>query len=89
MNVAWCASRGAVMVTNDRGKRDRIIRQLLRQHRVNAVFVYNDLRREPPHVLARALLRAEAKIEQLASKRNGIISHRLTANGGLTPRSTS
>jgi hypothetical protein len=89
VNVPWCAKRGAVMVTNDRGKGDRVIRQLLQQHRAHAIFVYNDLRREDPHVLARALLRAEAKIEQLASKRNGIISHRLTENGNLTPRSKS
>ena len=77
------------MVTNDRGKGDRIIRHLLQQNRVHAIFVYDDLRRADPHVLARALLRAESKIEQLASKKRGIISHRLTENGSLTARSKS
>lgn len=89
MNVPWCARRGAVMVTNDRGKGDRIIRQLLQQHRVHAIFVYKELRRAELHVLARALLRAEPKIEQIAGKRTGLISHRLTENGNLTPRTKS
>jgi hypothetical protein len=89
VNVPWCAQRKAVMITNDRGRKQPMIRNLLTQHRVHAIFVYNDLRARPPHALARALLCAEPKIDQLAAQRNGLISHRLTENGGLTKRSRS
>lgn len=86
VNVAWCAHRGAVMITNDRGKKDRVILPLLEQHRVHAVFVYRDLRTEPPHVLARALLCAETAMDDLAARRSGLISHRLTPSGRLRRR---
>jgi hypothetical protein len=86
VNVEWCADRGAVMVTNDRGKKDRVILSLLERHRVHAVFVYRDLRTQPPHVLARALLCAEATLDDLAGRRSGLISHRLTPSGRLKRR---
>lgn len=89
VNVVWCAQRGAVMVTNDRGRKERIILPLLAEHRVHAVFVYNDLRADPPHALARALLCAEAAMHALAARKSGLISHRLTPNGKLTKRSKS
>ena len=59
VNVEWCKARAAVLVTNDRGRKERIILRLLSQHHVGAIFVYKDLRAAPPQALARALLNAE------------------------------
>lgn len=76
--------RGAVLVTNDRGKKDKTIFDHLAQHHVHAIFVYKDLRDGPEHLLALALLRAEDKMEQVAKKE--LLHHRLRAGGGLEKR---
>ena len=68
VNCAWCRENGAVLVTNDRGKKDKAIHDLLAQHRVHAIFVHNDLRDGPEHLLALALLRAEPNMDQKAMK---------------------
>jgi len=86
LNVAWCARQEAVMVTNDRGRRERVILPLLASHRVHAIFVYKDLRAEPSHKLARALLCAEEGMHDLAARRKGLISHKLTPGGKLVRR---
>ena len=54
INCAWCNTEGAVLVTNDRGKADKEIHNLLAQHRVHAIFVTNELRDGPEHLLALA-----------------------------------
>lgn len=86
INVEWCARRNAVLVTQDRGKKDRVILRLLDQHHVHAIFVYGDLRVAPPHELARALLSAERAIDDLATRKRGLVRHRLRSSGGLTRR---
>jgi hypothetical protein len=48
INCQWCESEGAVLVTNDRGKKDRTIFDSIAQHHVHAIFVHNDLRTRPP-----------------------------------------
>ena len=85
VNVEWCRTHGAVLITNDRGRKDPVILRLLREHKVGAVFVHRDLRRVPPHRLAYALLRAEPRLIDLASRKNPI-RHRLTPTGGLDAR---
>lgn len=83
-NCAWCGTRSAVLVTNDRGKSDKTIFDHLAQHQVHAIFVHNDLRFADEHVLARALLAAEARIDLIAAKR--LLRHRLRTGGGLEKR---
>jgi hypothetical protein len=84
-NVAWCAKEHRVLVTNDRGKKDRVILGLLNQHHVHALFVYKDLRAAPPHHLLRALLCAESALDQAAGNR-GLISARLKPTGKIDLR---
>jgi predicted nuclease of predicted toxin-antitoxin system len=81
-NVPWCAAQGRLLVTNDRGKKDRVILDLLNQHHVHALFVYNDLRSAAPHHLLRALLRAEDALDQAAGLR-GLIAGRLRPTGRI------
>jgi predicted nuclease of predicted toxin-antitoxin system len=83
-NCAWCRSHDSILVTNDRGKTDKSIHDLLAQHHVHAIFVHNDLRNGPEHHLARALLVAEADIEVKAAKH--LLHHRLRVKGGLEKR---
>jgi hypothetical protein len=84
VNCAWCQTNSAVLVTNDRGKKDKQIHDLLAQHHVHAIFVHNDLRNGPEHLLALALLRAEGRMDQIA--KNHLLHHRLRPAGGLEPR---
>ena len=84
-NCAWCQEHDAVLVTNDRGRADKTILTHLAQRRVHAIFVHNDLRDGPDHLLAKALLIAESKMEEKASKH--LLHHRLRIGGGLEKRS--
>jgi len=84
-NCQWCKGNGdAVLVTNDRGKKDREIRHLLAQHRVDAIFVFKNLRKAPARDLARAILCSEGKIDEV-SKGKSSLHHRLRPRGGLDP----
>jgi predicted nuclease of predicted toxin-antitoxin system len=83
-NCVWCSSNNAVLVTNDRGKTDKAIHNLLAQHHVHAIFIHNDLRNGPEHLLAKALLNAESDMETKAEKH--LLHHRLRINGGLVKR---
>jgi hypothetical protein len=84
VNCAWCKGTNSVLVTNDRGKKDKTIHDLLAQHHVHAIFVHNDLRNGPEHHLARSLLVAEADMEVRASQ--SLLHHRLRIGGGLEKR---
>jgi hypothetical protein len=84
VNCQWCQANGAVLVTNDAGKKDKTIHDLLAQHRVHAVFVPKELRDGPEHLLALALLKAENKMEQIARK--NLLHHQLRPGGGLEKR---
>ena len=53
--------------------------------RVHAIFVHPDLRSGPPHRLARAILNAEGKIDEVAGG-SKLIRHRLRVSGGLEKR---
>jgi hypothetical protein len=81
-NCSWCAENGAVLVTQDRGRKDRQIIDALAELHVHALFIYNDLRAAPAHHLAGALLVAESRIEREVQRRR----HRLTPAGGLRKR---
>jgi Domain of unknown function (DUF5615) len=83
-NCEWCKEHGAVLVTNDRGKENPVIRKALRKHGVAALFVYRDLRGAPPHRLAFALLKAEPAIDDLAKKKSPE-PRRLHASGTTRP----
>jgi predicted nuclease of predicted toxin-antitoxin system len=84
-NIRWCSETGRVLVTNDRGRRDRVILSLLNQHHVHALFVYNELRAAPPRDLLRALLCAESALDARAQQR-GLIADRLKRSGRLERR---
>ncbi len=85
-NCQWCKQNGnAVLVTNDRGKKDKTIFDHLAQHQVDAIFVHNDLRFAPTRKLAKALLNCEGKLDQLTAGK-GSIRHRLRPGGGLEKR---
>ena len=81
VNCEWCRTNRSVLVTNDRGKKDKEIHNLLVQHRVHAIFVTNELRDGPEHLLALALLKAEHKMEQTAHRH--LLHHRLRPSGRL------
>lgn len=83
-NCEWCVRNSAVLVTNDRGKQNKEIHDLLAQHHVHAIFVHGDLRDGPEHLFALALLKAEDKMKQVANK--GLLRHRLRKGGGLEKR---
>lgn len=85
VNIPWCAEHKRLLVTNDRGKKDRVILALLNQHHVHALFVYNDLRAAPPRHLLRALLVAETALDHAASHR-GLIAARLKSTGKIESR---
>jgi hypothetical protein len=85
-NCRWCKEHGgAVLITTDRGKKDREILTAIVVHQVHAIFVYKDLRNGAPHHLARAILRAEQEIDRWVAGRK-LLRHRLTPNGGLRKR---
>lgn len=86
INCAWCAERDAVLVTHDRGRKDKTILNALAEHHVHAVFVYAELRAGPAHNLARALLVAESAMDDLATRQRGLLQHRLKPTGKLEPR---
>ena len=85
VNCQWCRGQSAVLVTNDRGRKDRTILDLLARMEVDAIFVHNDLRSAATHTLAKAILNSEGKIDQLSSSRTRI-RHRLRPGGGLDKR---
>jgi hypothetical protein len=87
VNVTWCAVRGAVLVTNDRGKKDKTIFNYLATHHVHAIFVHDELRSADPHRLLRAILLAEDEMDQLARRPHGLIQRRLRPSGKLEKRS--
>lgn len=86
VNVAWCAANKAVLITNDYGRKDKTILNALAQHRVHAVFIRNDLRKESPHLLARALLCAEEAMQDRNDRAHGLIHHFLSPGGKLVDR---
>jgi hypothetical protein len=83
-NCAWCADCGAVLVTHDRGRKDKAIHVAIRRHGVGVIFVHNDLRGPAKH-LVRALLSAEVAIDDLAN-RPAPMNHRLRPNGKVERR---
>ena len=84
-NCLWCRERGAVLVTNDRGKKEHAILDALAIHRVHAVFVHNDLRSAPAYQLARAVLCAEQRMDDIVAGKR-LIRHRLKPTGRLDKR---
>jgi hypothetical protein len=86
VNIQWCAENGAVLVTNDRGRKDKTILTHLNTHRVGALFVYKDLRAAEPYELARALLNASERLAALVARPQGRVHHRLKPTGRLEPR---
>jgi len=82
-NCEWCAKNDATLVTHDRGKKDREILEMLDRHQVGAILVLKDLKTKPPHHLARALLNAEGKMDQIAAGKKRL-RHFLRSGGGLT-----
>jgi predicted nuclease of predicted toxin-antitoxin system len=80
-NIAWCREHGRLLVTNDRGKKDRVILDLLRQHHVHALCLQRPSSRAAPSSLASAP-HAEHGIEDAATRR-ALISARLKPSGRL------
>ena len=84
VNCQWCAENGSVLITHDKGKKDKEILHVLDKHQVGVILVMKDLRTQPPHHLVRALLNAEFKMDQSAAKKR--LRHVLRPKGGLAPR---
>ena len=68
VNIAWCAARGAVLVTNDRGKKDKTIFNHLATHHVHAISSTTTPVGDP-HRLLRAILLAEEEMDHSRSDR--------------------
>jgi hypothetical protein len=85
-NWRWCAENGAILVTHDKGKKDKEIIKVLDQHKVGVILVLKDLRSMPAYHLVRALLNAEGKMDQIATGKKRL-RHTLKASGRLAPRS--
>jgi hypothetical protein len=85
-NCQWCAEHHAVVVTTDRGRKDRAILDALAREHVHAIFLYKELRTAPPHHVVRALLSAEAAIDDQVSRPRGLLRHRLSVRGHLEKR---
>lgn len=83
-NCEWCKANAAVLITNDRGRKDPTILDHLAEQHAHAIFIYNDLRAAEEHELACAVLRAEKRIEEIAAKQ--LLRHRLRPGGGLEKR---
>jgi hypothetical protein len=83
-NCRWCSEHKAILITHDRGKKDREILEVLDQHQVGVILVLKDLRSKQPYHLARAVLNSEGKMDQIASSRKHL-RHYLRPGGGLTP----
>lgn len=81
-NCQWCNAHDAVLVTNDHGKKDPKIFDLLNQHYVHAVFVPESILSKPRHIVARTLLKAAEAIHDEAEK--GLLKHGLRPGGGLS-----
>jgi hypothetical protein len=84
VNCEWCSENDAVLITHDRGKKDREILEVLDRHKVGVILILKDLRTKPAHHLARALLIAEGKMDQEASHKR--LRHYLRSGGGLSPK---
>lgn len=84
-NCTWCSEHKAVLVTHDRGKKDREILDMLNQHEVGAILVLNELRVAPPHRFARAILGCEGKMDEVTASRRRL-HHVLRASGHLANR---
>lgn len=85
-NVSWCAERGGLLITHDRGKKEPEIRRHLREYRVHVLFLLKDLRQAPQKQTLRALLIGEHKIAaEIArcEKRRHLMAARLRQGGGL------
>jgi hypothetical protein len=80
-NVTWCSERDAILVTNDRGKKDRVIIDLLAEKHVDAIFVGKALRDGHERTLAAAVLNSES--EMIRILRRGLIKHHLACSGAL------
>lgn len=85
-NCRWCSENDSILITHDRGKKDKEILKVLDQHQVGVILVLKDLRSMPAYHLARALLNAEGKMDQIAEGKKRL-RHMLRTGGGLTPRS--
>lgn len=82
-NCEWCKANGAILVTHDRGKKNREILSALHQHQVSVLLVYKELRQRPPRALAKALLNAEGNIHQKLASGKHRLHHRLRPTGSL------
>lgn len=84
-NCRWCSEREAVLITHDRGKKDREILEVLDRHKVGVILILKELRSKPPHHLARAILNSEGKMDQITSSRKSL-RHYLRPGGGLAAK---
>lgn len=84
-NCLWCLKNDSILITHDRGKKDKEILKVLDQHQVGVILVLKDLRSMPPYHLVRALLNAEGKMDQIAEGKKRL-RHVLRSGGGLIPR---
>jgi predicted nuclease of predicted toxin-antitoxin system len=82
VNVDWCRTRDAILVTNDRGKKDKVIIDLLAERHVHAIFVGKELRDGPARDLAAAVLNAERETERILGH-GQLIKHHLSRSGKL------
>lgn len=84
VNCRWCAERDAVLITHDKGKKDKEILEVLDRHQVGVILILKEFRSSPPFHMVRALLNAEHKMDQIAKRQR--LRHYLRNGGGLAPK---
>jgi uncharacterized protein with PIN domain len=82
-NVAWCVARGAMLVTADRGRRNREMLDLLSRHPVHVLLVHTGVTQR---AFMRAFVRHCDGLEDAIDRRNlqgRVVRHRLRREGGI------
>jgi hypothetical protein len=82
VNIEWCRGNHSILVTHDRGKKEREIITVLDQCHVGAIIILTPMRKQPPMGMARALLCAEGQIDAITLGRR-TLRHHLRASGKL------
>lgn len=83
-NVKWCVERDVILVTEDRGRKNREILDLMARHRVHVIRVPQDVTAKE---LARFILRHHETISDALDtcrRRGGTVRRKIGRNGGMT-----
>jgi predicted nuclease of predicted toxin-antitoxin system len=83
-NVEWCVARGAMLITGDRGRKNREMLDLLAREPVHVMLTHGGLTQR---AFMRAFVRhcdgIEEAIERCLARGGGVVRRRLKREGGL------